>query len=126
MYGLSKTQDNTTAAVFEINSAGDFSIAYNGSYVSQIGWIIVGTDGNLYASAGGGDSSCEPNGCGQILRLTPTGDGNGMVTVLHQFDNTDGSTLNPNQDLVLHVGVLYGTTNYGGSSNDGVLYKLNP
>jgi uncharacterized repeat protein (TIGR03803 family) len=46
--------------------------------------------------------------------------------VLHQFDNTDGSTLNPNQGLVLHVGVLYGTTNYGGSSNDGVLYKLNP
>jgi uncharacterized repeat protein (TIGR03803 family) len=127
LYGISKTQDNTTAAVFEINSAGVFSIAYNGSYVSQIGFIIMGTNGNLYASSSGGDvSSCGSNGCGQILRLTPTGDGNGTVTVLHQFDNTDGSILNPFQDLVLHGGVLYGTTNYGGSSKDGVIYKLKP
>jgi uncharacterized repeat protein (TIGR03803 family) len=71
MFGLSKTQDNTTAAIFEINSAGDFSIAYNGSYVSQIGFIVIGTDGSLYASSSGGDvSACGSNGCGQILRLT--------------------------------------------------------
>jgi uncharacterized repeat protein (TIGR03803 family) len=127
MYGISKTQDNTTAAIFEINAAGDFSIAYNGSYVSQIRWIIMGTDGSLYASSSGGDvSSCEPDGCGQILRLTPTGGGNGTVTVLHQFDHADGDILNPFQDLVLHGGVLYGTTNYGGSSGNGVLYKLKP
>jgi hypothetical protein len=48
------------------------------------------------------------------------------VTVLHEFDNTDGSILNPFQDLVLHGDVLYGTTNYGGSSKDGVIYKLTP
>jgi uncharacterized repeat protein (TIGR03803 family) len=121
LYGLSKTQENTTAAVFEINSAGNFSIAYNGSYVSQIAFIIMGTNGTLYASSSGGADSS-----GQILQLTPTGGGNGTVTVLHQFDNTDGSILNPFQDLVLHGGVLYGTTNYGGSSNDGVIYKLKP
>jgi uncharacterized repeat protein (TIGR03803 family) len=121
LYGLSKTQDNTTAAIFEINSAGDFSIAYNGSYVSGIGFIIMGTDGSLYASSSGGDDSD-----GQILRVTPTGDGDGTVTVLQQFDNTDGSMLNPFEDLVLHGGVLYGTTNYGGSSNNGVIYKLKP
>jgi uncharacterized repeat protein (TIGR03803 family) len=126
-YGLSKTQDNTTAAVFEINSAGDFSIAYDGSYVSQIGYIIMGTDGSLYASSSGGnDGACEPNGCGQILQLTPTGGGNGTVTVLHQFDNTDGSLLNPFEDLVFRGGILYGTTNYGGSSDNGVIYKLKP
>jgi uncharacterized repeat protein (TIGR03803 family) len=126
-YGLSKTQDNTTAAVFEINSAGDFSIAYDGSYVSQIGYIIMGTDGSLYASSSGGnDGACEPNGCGQILQLTPTGGGNGTVTVLHQFDNTDGSLLNPFEDLVFRSGILYGTTNYGGSSDNGVIYKLKP
>ncbi len=127
MYGLSRAQDNTTAAVFEITSAGAFSIAYNGSYVSQIRFIIMGTNGSLYASSSGGDvSSCAPDGCGQILQLTPTGGGNGTVTVLHQFDNTDGSILNPFQDLVLHGGVVYGTTNYGGSSNDGVIYKVKP
>jgi uncharacterized repeat protein (TIGR03803 family) len=125
-YGLSKTQDNTTASVFEINSTGDFSIAYNGSYVSQIGYIIMGTDGNLYASSSGGDASCEPNGCGQILKLTPTGGGNGTVTVLHQFDSTDGSLLNPFEDLVFHGGIVYGTTNYGGSGGNGVIYKLKP
>jgi uncharacterized repeat protein (TIGR03803 family) len=121
LYGLSRTQDNAGAAIFEINAAGDFSIAYNGSYVSQITYIIMGTDGSLYASSSGGDDSS-----GQILRLTPTGGGNGTVTVLHQFDNTDGTMLNPFQDLVLHDGVLYGTTNYGGSSKNGVIYKLKP
>jgi uncharacterized repeat protein (TIGR03803 family) len=128
MYGLStNTQDNTTAAIFEINSAGDFSIAYNGSYVSGIGYIIMGTGGSLYASSSGGDdSSGAPNGFGQILKVTPTGGGSGTVTVLHEFDNTDGSMLNPFQDLVLHGGVLYGTTNYGGASDHGVIYKLKP
>jgi uncharacterized repeat protein (TIGR03803 family) len=121
MFGLSKTQENTTAAIFEINSAGDFSIAYNGSYVSQVAYIIMGTDGSLYASSSGGNDSS-----GQILRLTPTGGGNATVTVLHEFDNTDGSMLNPFQDLVLHSGMLYGTTNYGGSSDHGVIYKLKP
>jgi len=127
-YGLSKTQDNTVAAIFKITSAGDFSIAYNGSYAAQIGYIIIGTDGSLYASASGGNdsSSCEPNGCGQILQVTPTGGGNGTVKVLHQFDNSDGSLLNPFWDLVLQGGELYGTTNYGGSNNDGVIYKLKP
>jgi uncharacterized repeat protein (TIGR03803 family) len=125
-YGISKTQDNTTAAVFEINSTGAFSIAYNGSYVSQIDYIILGSNGSLYASSSGGDPSCTPNGCGQILQITPTGGGNGTVTVLHQFDNTDGSLLNPFEDLVFAGGVLYGTTNYGGSTNNGVIYKLKP
>jgi uncharacterized repeat protein (TIGR03803 family) len=127
MYGLSKAPDNATAAIFEINSAGDFSIAYNGSYVSQIGYIIMGTDGSLYASSSGGDDSvCGSSGCGKILRLTPAGDGIGTVTVLHQFDFTDGAMLNPFQDLVLHGDMLYGTTTSGGSSKDGVIYKLKP
>jgi uncharacterized repeat protein (TIGR03803 family) len=127
MYGLSKAQDNATAEIFEINSAGDFSIAYNGSYVSQITFIIMGTDGSLYASSRGGDDSvCGSGGCGKILRLKPTGDGNGTVTVLHQFDYTDGAMLNPFQDLVLHGDMLYGTTNYGGSRKDGVIYQLKP
>lgn len=120
-YGLSKTQNNAVAAIFEINSKGDFSIAYNGSYVAQIGYIIIGPNGSLYASASGGAF-----GYGQILQVTPTGGGNGTVKVLHQFDGTDGSLLNPSEDLLLHDGLLYGTTNYGGSSNDGVIYKLTP
>jgi uncharacterized repeat protein (TIGR03803 family) len=127
LYGFSRTQANAGAAIFEINAAGDFSIAYNGSYVSGITYIILGTDGSLYASSSGGDvSSGAPTGFGQILRVTPTGDGNGTVTVLHEFDNTDGSMLNPFQDLVLHGGMLYGTTNYGGSSDHGLIYKLKP
>jgi uncharacterized repeat protein (TIGR03803 family) len=126
LYGLSRNASNVVVAVFEINSAGNFSIAYNGSYVSQIAWIIMGADGSLYASASGGDSSCEPNGCGQILKLTPTGGGNGAVTVLQQFDWTNGATLNVEEGFLLHDGLLYGSTQYGGSSGDGVLYKLKP
>jgi hypothetical protein len=55
----------------------------------------------------------------------PTGGGNGTVNVLHQFDGTDGA-LPQIGSLVLHNGVLVGSTAIGGSTNQGVIYALKP
>jgi len=125
-YGLSRAQfDNVVVAVFKITASGQFSIAYNGSFVSQIQSILPGPNGSLYGTASGGNSSCQPNGCGQVFQLTPTGNGNGTVNILHQFDGTDGAW--PQFDsLVLHNGVLVGSTAIGGSANQGVIYALKP
>jgi uncharacterized repeat protein (TIGR03803 family) len=125
-YGLSRAQfDNVVVAVFKITASGQFSIAYNGSFASQIQSILIGPNGSLYGTASGGNSSCSPNGCGQIFQLFPTGNGNGTVNILHQFDGTDGAI--PQFDsLVLHNGILVGATAEGGSANAGVIFGLKP
>jgi uncharacterized repeat protein (TIGR03803 family) len=124
-YGVSRNVDNLTTVVFEINAKGQFSIIYDGSFASQIEWVTPGPNDTFYGFASGGNSSCGDTGCGQIFQLTPTGDGNGTVTILHQFDGTDGSFPQIGS-LVLHRGILYGSTSGGGSNNDGVVFSLKP
>lgn len=124
LYGLSRNADNQVIAVFEVNAKGEFSIFYNGSFVSEITWIFAGPDGSLYGMANGGNPSCTSNGCGQIFQLTSTGGGGGNVTILHMFqDASDGALPN---SLVVGNGVLYGSTTLGGMTNNGVVYKLVP
>jgi hypothetical protein len=125
LYGLSFNPETSRGPIFEISSTGKFSIAYDGSFLSQILWIIPGPNGSLYGVASGGNSGCQPNGCGQISQLTPTGGGNGTVTILHQFDGTDGS-LPSDASIVVHNGVIYGATGSGGTTGDGVLFTLKP
>jgi uncharacterized repeat protein (TIGR03803 family) len=125
-YGLSRAEfDNVVVAVFKITASGQFSIAYNGPFISQIQSIISGPNGSLYGTATGGNSSCTPNGCGQIFQLTPTGNGNGTVNILHQFDGADGAWPQI-ESLVLHDGILVGSTAIGGSTNQGVIFALKP
>jgi len=58
-------------------------------------------------------------GCGTVLKLDPSG----KETVLHSFNGNDGSL--PFADLILdEAGNLYGTTELGGSSNKGSVFKL--
>jgi uncharacterized repeat protein (TIGR03803 family) len=48
----------------------------------------------------------------------------GVLTVLHSFLGSDG--FDPRSGLIMDAGGnLYGTTWSGGSSGDGVVYKLN-
>ena len=60
-------------------------------------------------------------GCGTVFSITPSG----TETILHAFTgNPDGSAapwplLNVN-------GTLYGTTEYGGATNNGTIYSITP
>jgi uncharacterized repeat protein (TIGR03803 family) len=92
--------------------------------------LLSDSAGNLYGTAalGGGAGSCTgteglPNfaasGCGTAFKLTPPASPDGIwtETTLHDFaGGSDGA--NPHGTMVLHNGVLYGTTAYGGY-NDG-------
>ena len=78
------------------------------------GFFIAG--GELYGTASSGGSS----GVGVVFRLNTSGE----ETVLHEFSGgTDGA--NPQGRLVMDkAGNFYGTTNTGGVSNAGTVFKV--
>jgi len=91
--------------------------------------LIFDQAGNLYGTTGGAEQSPGPTP-GNIFELTPNADGTWTESVLYTFTGgTDGGT--PMSALIFdQAGNLYGTTQWGGSSNCqygcGVVFKLAP
>jgi uncharacterized repeat protein (TIGR03803 family) len=81
--------------------------------------LLQGSDGALYGTTVSGGS----NGFGTVFKLNTDGSG---YTTLHHFTNSpDGA--NSYAGLVQGLdGALYGTTDWGGSTNAGTLFRLNP
>ena len=62
-------------------------------------------------------------GQGGVFELSPSGSGMWTESVLLSFEGTDGAT--PYAGLVLDsLGNLYGTTEFGGSAEDGVVFEV--
>jgi len=78
---------------------------------------IQGIDGNFYGTASQGGSS---GGFGTVYKITPSG----TFTTLHSFaDATDAAF--PSAPLVQATnGSFYGTTEAGGSFNEGNVFKI--
>ncbi|MBV8594456.1 MAG: hypothetical protein JOZ27_09175 [Caulobacteraceae bacterium] len=96
--------------------------------------LIRGNDGAYYGTTQvGGTGACKfsamPPGCGTVFRLSKDG-GGWRERVLHSFaGNADGAW--PKGKLAVGPGgVLYGTTLYGGESNQtssvGTVFALSP
>jgi uncharacterized repeat protein (TIGR03803 family) len=108
--------------VFKITSTGTFSVLHSftgGSSdgANSLAGLIVDSSGNLYGTTEYGGTS----GDGVVFKTTPTG----STSVLHSFTggSTNGST--PLAGVYRDSsGNLYGTTEYGGTSNEGVIYKI--
>ena len=80
--------------------------------------LIVGSDGNFYGTTFiGGNSNY-----GTVFRLTPAG----SETVLYSFlGGSDGEL--PSASLAEGSdGNFYGTTPFGGSSQDGTIFRITP
>jgi uncharacterized repeat protein (TIGR03803 family) len=90
--------------------------------------LIADSKGNLYGTTNvGGASYCSGGGCGTVFALSPPASAGGAwtKTVLHSFGGNDGSS--PQAGLIVDSkGNLYGTTNVGGASNAGTVFKLAP
>lgn len=81
--------------------------------------MLLATDGNYYGSASDGGS----HGDGCLFRTAT----NGSYKGLYSFNNTtNGTQMSPLAPPVqLTSGILYGVTEFGGTSNDGTVYSLN-
>jgi uncharacterized repeat protein (TIGR03803 family) len=111
----------TLTVLHSMNATTDGQQSYAG--------IVEGTDGNFYGtnSQGGTPSqSCGQLGCGTLFKISRQG----AFSVIHDFDYPTGST--PYTPMIQHTnGMLYGTTEIGGSgvrgtcTGCGVFYKLN-
>ena len=83
--------------------------------------------GNLYGTttAGGSNNSNCISGCGLVFKLAPTSGGWWKPSTLHEFDSTDGA-FPQSTPLLDGAGNLYGTTLYGGASNFGTVFEIQP
>jgi uncharacterized repeat protein (TIGR03803 family) len=90
--------------------------------------VILDAAGNLYGTtSNGGDQSCQypQTGCGVVFRLSPEANGKWVETVLHRFTLDEG--YDPTGDLIFDAaGNLYGTTTFGGTDFNGIVFKLSP
>jgi len=100
----------------------DFTGYPNDGYY-PVGGLTVDQAGNLYGATqyGGTFSEACGLGCGTVFELTPAGRGSWNENVLYRFNSNDGS--NPTGVIRDPTGNLYGATYYGGTADDGVVFR---
>jgi uncharacterized repeat protein (TIGR03803 family) len=77
--------------------------------------VVLDSAGNIYGTTRGGGA----NGLGAVFKI----DANGVETILHSFNGTDGQA--PNGLIRDPAGNLYGTTVSGGIGGSGVVFRVN-
>lgn len=110
--------------VFKITPDGTEILLYSfqgtADGASPAAALIMDDQENLYGTTiGGGDPHCDHYGCGTVFGVTPEG----KETVLYAFPKK-GRGEGPHAQLLRMNGNFYGTTTYGGKSNDGVVFEL--
>jgi uncharacterized repeat protein (TIGR03803 family) len=127
--GANDTCTGGCGTVFRITPEGTLTTlhSFDGTDGSstQAG-LVQASNGNFYGTTYGGGandlSACNVDGyvgCGTVFEITPAG----TLTTLHSFDVTDGYS--PAGTLVqASNGDLYGTTAFGGSHDDGTVFRL--
>jgi uncharacterized repeat protein (TIGR03803 family) len=127
LYGTTSSGGATGGNVFKLDKNGKLTVLYSflgaadGSYPK--GSLVRDAAGNLYGvTYFGGAAGCGFT-CGVVFKVDP----NGKETVLHTFAGspTDGGL--PAAGLIRDAkGNLYGTTSSGGTSGNGIVFKLTP
>jgi uncharacterized repeat protein (TIGR03803 family) len=123
-YGTASTGGTNSEAgiVFKIISQGTLSTLWQFGYnpndgISPYGGLIQGSDGNFYGTTIYGGT----NNQGTVFQITPQG----TLTTLWQFGSGPSDGRLPRAGLVQGTdGNFYGTTEAGGTNNDGTVYKL--
>lgn len=113
---------NGYGTVFMVNAAGVEKIlqSFTGGADGGIpnGSLVRDKQGNLYGTTYAGGAAA----LGTVFKLTAAG----VFSTLYNFPDTAHGS-HPNASLTLDPnGVLYGTTQYGGASNRGAAFSLEP
>lgn len=107
-------QGYTESVLYSFGADGDGQNPYYGG-------LIMDGGGNLYGTTVGGGTY----GYGTVFKLAPNGSGGYTESVLYTFTGADGDGVTPLAGLLMDgSGNLYGTTEQGGSSSDGTVFKL--
>jgi uncharacterized repeat protein (TIGR03803 family) len=112
--------DGTDFAILHsfMPSGGDGQYPYTAGLVQAQDGVIYGTTQQGGSTANGGGS-----GFGTVFKMNPDGTG---FAIIHNFAGGPGDGGLPNSGMVLgRDRTLYGTTEFGGISNNGVVFRLN-
>lgn len=132
-YGTAEARGSTdNGTVFKVTAGGQYATLYSFCIKANCsdgsapeGPLVQASDGNFYGTTefGGITEFGGSFGAGTVFKLTPAG----VLTTLHSFcgeaNCTDGSR--PYGGLVQNTnGKFYGTTNAGGTFNEGTIFSL--
>lgn len=81
--------------------------------------VTLDASGNVWGTTDWGGSNGS-NGYGTIFEITT----NGTETLMHSFGKTGDGATPDGAITILSNGDMYGTTTYGGTSENGVIWKL--
>ena len=129
LYGTTALGGPTEGGVvFKITPQGTVTALY--SFCTQTGCpdgsnsaaaLVLATDGNFYGTT----SALYTHGYGSVFKITPAG----KLTTLHNFCSQTGCPdgAGSHGGLVQAIdGNFYGTTDTGGASNNGTVFKITP
>jgi uncharacterized repeat protein (TIGR03803 family) len=131
VFKITPTAKNPESILYSFQG-GNFGIGPWAGLVSDQYGALYGTT----AYGGGGPCTMmdEPNGCGSVFKLTPSGSGYAYAQIYSFQGSPDGAT--PESSLVIDsAGRLYGTTVYGGKGTNcpyigtagcGTAFELEP
>jgi uncharacterized repeat protein (TIGR03803 family) len=116
-------------AIFEFTSTGEYKVLDNPAFPverpGELQPILLASDGNLYATSGGGTPQDGGNGLGTVFEISPKG----MFTPLFVFcgcGSPPGGYSPAGQLFQGTDGNFYGTTMFGGETREkfGTVFKL--
>jgi uncharacterized repeat protein (TIGR03803 family) len=83
---------------------------------------LLPLNGLFYGTAAGGDRCGYYYRCGTVFDVSKSG----KERLLHRFHSQGQEPKSPGWPLVARNGLIYGTTLYGGASNLGAVYRIEP
>lgn len=103
---------NAEKVLYSFSGGSDGGSVYSG--------VVIDQAGKIYGTASSGGAY----GCGVVYQLTLVA-GAWTETVLHNFNGAAGDGCSPYAGLMIDAaGNLYGTTFYGGATNQGTAFEL--
>jgi uncharacterized repeat protein (TIGR03803 family) len=120
---------NGYGTVFEITPGGALTTLYSFCSLPNCAdgdnpeaGLVLATNGDLYGTTNQGGNS-DGSGCGTVFKITPSG----ILTTMYTFcaNGEQGGPANPGAPLIQATDQdLYGTTQYGGATGNGTVFRI--